>query len=105
MDGAGIAPEGNSPPRGERRDCGPPTRSTAMQNRTTLAGLLTTCLAAAVAAPAVAQQAEPQQTEVPPTAGQPNAAQLYAAQPRVAEQTLDATAKVTAVEIGRASCR
>jgi hypothetical protein len=69
-----------------------------MQNRTTLTGLLTTCLAAAVAAPAVAQQAEPQQTEVPPTAGQPNAAQLYAAQPRVAEQTLDATAKVTAVD-------
>ena len=68
-----------------------------MQNRT-VAALLTSCLAAAIAAPAVAQQAEPQQTEVPPTAGQPNAAQLYAAQPRVAEQTLEATAKVTAVD-------
>ena len=58
-----------------------------MQNRT-VATLLTACLAAAIAAPAVAQD----------TDAQPNAAQLYAAQPRIAEQTLESTAKVTAVD-------
>ena len=73
-----------------------------MQNRT-VASLLTVCLAAAIAAPAVAQEtdaqaSDAQQTQVPPSDAQTDAAQLYAAQPRVAEQTIEATAKVTAVD-------
>ena len=68
-----------------------------MQNRT-VATLLTACLAAAIAAPTAAQETDAQQTEVTPAGQQPNAAQLYAAQPRIAEQTLESTAKVTAVD-------
>ena len=68
-----------------------------MQNRT-VATLLTACLAAAIAAPTAAQETDAQQTEVTPAGQQPNAAQLYAAQPRIAEQTIEATAKVTAVD-------